>query len=173
MRKIAFGTAAALLAIVATPAVAAEFMFSFSGASISGSGTFITSDTAGGNGGFEILSSIGQVTIDGDAFTLSGPTDFAGADNILFVGSEPLLSFNGTSFQLTDDLELNVYYSSGAGAYRYITSGGDVTPLDSFTISEVVAAVPEPASWAMMISGFGLVGGAMRSRTTRRLSYSA
>jgi hypothetical protein len=28
------------------------------------------------------------------------------------------------------------------------------------------AAVPEPASWAMMISGFGLVGGAMRSRKT-------
>lgn len=28
------------------------------------------------------------------------------------------------------------------------------------------AAVPEPASWAMMIGGFGLVGGSMR-RTTR------
>jgi len=27
------------------------------------------------------------------------------------------------------------------------------------------AAVPEPASWAMMIGGFGLVGGAMRRRT--------
>ena len=30
-----------------------------------------------------------------------------------------------------------------------------------------VAAVPEPASWAMMISGFALVGGAMRRRTTK------
>lgn len=173
MRKIAFGTAAALLAIVATPAAAAEFLFSFSGASINGSGTFITSDTPDDEGGYEILSSLGEVTLDGDSFTLSGPTGFAGADNILFVGSEPLLSFNGTSFQLTDGLELNVYYSSGAGAYRYITSGGDVTPLDSFTISEVVAAVPEPASWAMMISGFGLIGGVMRSRTTRRMRYSA
>lgn len=28
----------------------------------------------------------------------------------------------------------------------------------------VVSAVPEPASWAMMIGGFGLVGGAMRVR---------
>lgn len=27
-----------------------------------------------------------------------------------------------------------------------------------------VAAVPEPASWALMIGGFGLVGGAMRAR---------
>jgi hypothetical protein len=28
-------------------------------------------------------------------------------------------------------------------------------------------AVPEPASWALMIAGFGLVGGAMRRRTAR------
>jgi hypothetical protein len=173
MRKIAFGTFAAVLAIVATPAAAAEFLFSFSGATINGSGTFITSDTPDDDGGFEILSSIGNVTINGDAFTLSGPTDFVGADNLLFVGSEPLLTFNGTSFDLSDGRDLNVYYSGGAGAYRYITSGGSVQAIDSFTISEVVAAVPEPASWAMMISGFGLVGGAMRSRATRRLSYSA
>ncbi len=34
-------------------------------------------------------------------------------------------------------------------------------------------AVPEPAAWAMMLSGFGLVGGAMRSRrnkTTRAIA---
>jgi hypothetical protein len=30
------------------------------------------------------------------------------------------------------------------------------------------AAVPEPATWAMMIGGFGLVGGAMRRRPARR-----
>lgn len=31
----------------------------------------------------------------------------------------------------------------------------------------VTAAVPEPATWAMMIAGFGLVGGAMRRRSTK------
>ena len=31
-----------------------------------------------------------------------------------------------------------------------------------------LAAVPEPATWAMMIVGFGLVGGAMRSAKQRR-----
>jgi PEP-CTERM motif len=30
----------------------------------------------------------------------------------------------------------------------------------------VSVSVPEPASWALMISGFGLVGGAMRKRRT-------
>jgi len=33
--------------------------------------------------------------------------------------------------------------------------------VDDFSLS-VPAAVPEPASWAMMIAGFGLVGGALR-----------
>lgn len=32
-------------------------------------------------------------------------------------------------------------------------------------------AVPEPAAWAMMLAGFGLVGGAMRRRTTT-VSYT-
>jgi Bacterial pre-peptidase C-terminal domain/PEP-CTERM motif len=36
----------------------------------------------------------------------------------------------------------------------------------------VGGGVPEPATWAMMIIGFGLVGGAMRRRTTR-VSYAA
>lgn len=31
-----------------------------------------------------------------------------------------------------------------------------------------VTAVPEPATWAMMIGGFGLVGGAMRRRPAKR-----
>jgi PEP-CTERM motif len=31
--------------------------------------------------------------------------------------------------------------------------------------------VPEPASWALMIAGFGLVGGAMRRRVVK-ISYA-
>lgn len=38
------------------------------------------------------------------------------------------------------------------------------------TFSATITAVPEPASWAMMIVGFGLVGGAMRRRT--RMSFT-
>ena len=40
------------------------------------------------------------------------------------------------------------------------------------TFSATITAVPEPATWAMMIAGFGLVGGAMRRRTRVAVAYS-
>ena len=36
-----------------------------------------------------------------------------------------------------------------------------------YTINLAFAAAPEPASWAMMILGIGLVGGALRLRARR------
>lgn len=40
------------------------------------------------------------------------------------------------------------------------------------TFSATIAAVPEPASWMMMISGFGILGGAMRRRTRTTVGYA-
>lgn len=40
------------------------------------------------------------------------------------------------------------------------------------TFSATIAAVPEPASWLMMISGFGILGGAMRRRTGVSVRYA-
>jgi len=47
-------------------------------------------------------------------------------------------------------------------AFTPLLDRDDGFKLSSITVSEQVAAVPEPASWAMMIGGFGLAGGAMR-----------
>jgi hypothetical protein len=38
----------------------------------------------------------------------------------------------------------------------------------AITATTAAGAVPEPASWALMIAGFGLVGGAMRRRAAVR-----
>ena len=37
-------------------------------------------------------------------------------------------------------------------------------------VSGSVAAVPEPATWAMMIAGFGLAGAAMRRRRAAKIT---
>ncbi|MDE2404201.1 MAG: PEPxxWA-CTERM sorting domain-containing protein [Sphingomonadales bacterium] len=39
--------------------------------------------------------------------------------------------------------------------------------LDNVALATRGGAVPEPATWAMMLAGFGLVGGAMRQRRTQ------
>lgn len=45
-----------------------------------------------------------------------------------------------------------------------------------FTLESLPSAVPEPSTWALMILGFGAIGGAMRSKRKQpqqlRLSYS-
>jgi hypothetical protein len=53
---------------------------------------------------------------------------------------------------------------------RVSTSGGD--DAINFEVPTPSGAVPEPASWAMMVGGFGLVGAAMRSRRKQTISYA-
>ena len=45
----------------------------------------------------------------------------------------------------------------------YVWTWGATHPIDTITV-KIGAGVPEPATWAMMIIGFGLIGGAMRKR---------
>ena len=51
---------------------------------------------------------------------------------------------------------------SGVGRSVVVTGGSGLIGWDDVTLN----GVPEPAAWAMMIAGFGLVGAAMRRRAT-------
>ena len=173
MTKYLLSAAVALCALSATPASAATYMFAFAGAQFSGTGTFETSDTPDANGGVAILTTTGTVTNNnnGNTFNISGPTGFAGADNLLFPNAAQLVSFDGTSFIRPNGTEYNLYYSPGVAAYRLFTSNSQFFTLDSFTV-ELAGVVPEPASWALMIGGMGLVGGALRVRA-RKVALAA
>lgn len=56
----------------------------------------------------------------------------------------------------------------GGGQYRisYLLDNTENT-VDEARLFVISAGVPEPASWTMMIAGFGLAGGAMRYRRRR------
>ena len=63
------------------------------------------------------------------------------------------------------------YLSTGFDFYSVNLNTGAATLLGRTdglrNIAVAGSAVPEPATWAMMIAGFGLVGGAMRRRSTK------
>jgi hypothetical protein len=61
------------------------------------------------------------------------------------------------------------------GKFWAIAASGTDRTFDAFKIGQItVSAVPEPATWAMMILGMGAVGMAMRSRRakTAKVSYA-
>jgi len=68
------------------------------------------------------------------------------------------------------DLNTAAYQAFAFGQQRR----GDGPQGDGFRINSIsVAAVPEPATWAMMIAGFGMVGAGMRRRTGRTATVTA
>ena len=172
MKKLFLCTTAVALIAAANPASAAEYLFGFDANQFSVSGTFTTADMAGADGGYDILNTTGTLTNtnNGNMFSLAGPTTFAGADNVLFADSDPKLSFDGTSFLVSNGLSVNLYYSAANNAYRLFTSDSQFIPVTNFTLTAVGGGVPEPAAWALLIGGFGFVGGAMRQRRQQRTS---
>jgi hypothetical protein len=54
----------------------------------------------------------------------------------------------------------------------YINGVGPALAPIVLTLSDVNSAVPEPASWAMMVGGIGMVGGTMRRRRLK-IGFSA
>jgi len=153
-KKLVLALAASSAAVGLSGAANAAASISYAG----GSGTFGNSGIAAGSftdllnftlpvsgtGNFTITTSstgvdFKNVTIDGHAFSLTsvGPFDYGFLIGQALTAGVKTLSIGGTS--------------TGNGSY-----GGSIT----FS----AAAVPEPATWAMMIGGLGLVGGAMRRR---------
>lgn len=95
---------------------------------------------------FDPTDQFANVIIGNDDFPVIGMSGFDGVN--LLTGVSYLAVSTGFA---NDDFGAYVLTISGPGT---ITIGG--------------GAVPEPATWAIMILGFGLVGGAMRSANRRQ-----
>lgn len=85
------------------------------------------------------------------------------------------LGFNLGSRTSFDILDGDAFAFNGSTLYRVNLATGALTSLgktENALFGIAIAAVPEPASWLMMIAGFGAVGFSMRRRSTVRLAYS-
>lgn len=90
------------------------------------------------------------------------PTNEQGILNITFISNRAL--------PFSQFAVYNEFFATGSpNAPVFRTGRFDVSTNpnnspDNYVVT--VSAIPEPATWAMMIGGFGLVGGAMRRRAT-------
>ncbi|HEX4710167.1 PEPxxWA-CTERM sorting domain-containing protein, partial [Phenylobacterium sp.] len=110
---------------------------------------------------------------------LLGPTaifykgDFIGVDSLFGIGGSPFTNDNIGDFvksYLTDPTDAAAFFGTSRPDLFLVQDAGlvDVVFEGSFDGSATVipgyGAVPEPATWALMIAGFGLTGVTLRRR---------
>lgn len=172
-RKATWLIAAAAMSC-SLPANAAQFMFSFAtstplfGGSVTGSGTFTTSDTAmtvGGQTAYAITGITG--TVNGSAIT--APTGNYGN---YFTTGPTFLDGTGVTFMTASGNKVTFFNQSSNGIYRVNTFSPGSSSYVSVTTG-AVAPVPEPKVWALLIGGFALVGAALRKRRPQLSALAA
>ena len=195
LRSWLAAAAIAACGLSATSAMAGSYTFTFDGAVYDISGAFTTANVANADVTYDITSATGTVSssdssLPQGAFTLGfgDPIVVDGHSTFIHGGStfdnvyRPAdTGFAGNGLEIFGaDFALNVYGGStgypshcptncAAGSFPgrpELYEPGDVGAL-SF------AAVPEPATWAMMALAFGPLGGMLRARRKPGMALSA
>jgi hypothetical protein len=133
-----------------------------------------------------------SVTVNGMTRTVDNPTPtssvaivdrptngefiflFVGLDapSFISVDLESIGLFDFPALDVTAPLVLDTthgFYNEGTVQFGSSAVGFTVNRLEIADVPE--AGVPEPASWAMMVGGFGLIGGALRGRRKAAVSF--
>jgi opacity protein-like surface antigen len=145
-----------------------NWSFDYSSASFVTSFSNVTPSSCSISGTFYVCSA--QQTLDPSASSFPPGVN---ADYIGFNVDNADLSGGGTGFywfQLGALGAVGIY--SNAGHPDPGSGYGNAGPATLTVRSDAIGAVPEPASWALMLGGFGLVGAAMRRRTQEHVTYA-
>jgi hypothetical protein len=119
----------------------------------------------------EFMTTVGGVlsvtaTTTANAVGGSNDTDFG---NISFAGPgvNTLIPASADNTDQNEDRQLNNIALLAGGTYRLTINGTPGTESGGFggeLVFNAAPAVPEPATWAMMLIGFGFLGAAMRRK---------
>jgi hypothetical protein len=182
-QALLFAAIATATIAISPVANATVFSFSFSGPEVSGSGTF-TATLDGSNAFYNVTGATGSITdidpasaaqgtfaivnVDGSpnpSFTTSNRLYFPAGPNTDqgFSNVSSYLDTGGITVLLTNGEFVNLF--SLSNAYGFANSiddpsgtGPAAPPVNEVIDSFQVTAVPEPATWAMMILGFAGIG---------------
>jgi hypothetical protein len=149
---------------VAMPASATVMNWSLTGTDLSASGQFTVSSVANGDGSHTVTGVTGTQTVGLITSAITGLSSYAAADQELFT-LLPYVDLAGISFSTMGLGDFNIFSNGGnfelsstIDSVGYPGNGSPVT----FEVTDVAPGVPEPATWAMMLMGFGLIGATLR-----------
>lgn len=156
IKKLLVAVSLAAASVAVAPVAHAATSFTFDGTSgVFGNNNILTS-TFENTFTFNLGAGTAGATVSSVKVSSTNDVDFTS------------VTLNGTEFLVapgSDDSfefrKLKQFISAGEQTIVVKgTSGGN----GSYSGTLAFTAVPEPATWAMMVGGFGLVGGAMRRR---------
>lgn len=117
-------------------------------------------------------------TIDPGSYTLtfyySARPGIAAASNGIdvLINGVSIFNISGDGGVGTNWMLQTVTFGVNATSTLSFAAIGTSDSLGGYLDDIGLTGVPEPASWAMMIAGFGVVGGAMRRRTRTTVTYA-
>jgi PEP-CTERM motif len=175
--KLALGLAAA--AALAGRAQAATWVLDYTatngGAPTEASLTLETAGALDAAGGYDVTSITGEV--DGETITglIANPDQpFASYssdgmfifDNVFYADSSPVLSNPGLFFSGASGDEYNLFSDNATQYELYKATSGVGYQANSVGVLAYrdPPSIPEPATWMMMILGFGSIGALLRRR---------
>ncbi len=173
----------------ATPAFAGNFYFDVDFTSDTDSTVanlvLKTSDTLNAVGDYDVTGIAGNV--NGVAVTglVANPDQpnyslwggiFSFDDRFNPAGN-PFLTNPGVLFTLQDGHVDNLYSIGATGPDNYqlipsLNNQYEPTVTGNISVRQISSPAPEPASWAMMLGGFGAIGGALRRRQVASLRFA-
>ena len=168
MRALAVSASLAVATVVAAPASAATYN-NFDGTTgtygndgVSPTGPFTNTftfvlDVARSASSFISSSQTRTSNIDFTSVVLTGNNGYSASYDVQSTGPFEFRTFGETILQ--------------AGTYT-LTVTGTASGVASYAGDFTVASVPEPATWALMILGFGAVGGALRRRAKATVRFA-
>lgn len=178
MTKILSTLAVSALALIASTSASAEvYTFNFSGTGLffgeplAGSGTLTTS----GMSQVSALNGYTYQTITGITGTFNGSqitglANVTGSNNLFYLTGPFFVDGNGLGFSTAAGSAVNLFVTTDT-RYR-LNAGGLSTGFVTASASPATGAVPEPATWAMMIGGFAAIGVAARRRRRTTVSFA-